>query len=296
MDPMQAILFGVVIPGAIALALVAALRGAPGVGLAAGYGAAFALLLGWPGLLPVDVTQVSPWVAVVAAGIAILNKGRAVATGALGLALGVFLARPLFADAPGLLLLVAAAVALSVVVFERGLDRELGKAEARGGALGTTILISGASLTVLFSDIASLAQVTGALAAATGAVFALGLIWPKRADLQRASPVIAGIVMTNLWSATLYANGRWEVLALIALAPLLSSLFKRPAKTLAAIAAPAAILAVPVALAAVLAGSQYLRDPEPEAAAQPSATSETTATSPSTTTPSAPAYDPDYGY
>lgn len=74
MDPLQALLIGVVAPGAVALLIVFGLRrvwrreapmalpAAAGIALAAGFALAFALILGVPDLPPVDVTQVAPWV------------------------------------------------------------------------------------------------------------------------------------------------------------------------------------------------------------------------------------------
>lgn len=276
MNPLELLLIGVVAPGALALALMVALTrpwraegaavpGAAAIALAAGYALGFALILGWPALPPLDVTHASPWAALALAPVAFVggeraSRWRALWSGALGLGLGLFLAAPLHAGALGEHLGVAALVALTSVSLERGLDRGLAKADPRGGALAVIVLVTGASLATLFGDVASLAQVTGALAAAVGAIFTLGL-WRKRAaDLRRASPVIAGVVALNLWSAALYGNGRFEAVALIALAPLAIALIPRRmlgGRVLAAVVRPVALIALPVVLAAALSGQRY---------------------------------------
>lgn len=314
MDPLQALLIGVVAPGAVALLIVFGLRrvwrredpmglpAAAGIALAAGFALAFALILGVPDLPPVDVTQVAPWVGLALAPFGFLTRGRGIATAVVGGLVGLFLTWPLHKGEPGLLVAFSAAIALTFVALERGLDAALAKADPRGGALAVTVLVAGAAAAILFSDIASLAQVTGGLAAATGAVFTLGLWRPAAADLRRAAPVVAGVLATNLWSASLYANGRYEVLALIALAPLvLASLLRLTTKkprALLAIARPVAFVVVPVAVAAALAGTTYFATSD-----APIDVPAATAVVPATGAGAAPAkaapadgYDPGYGY
>lgn len=285
MEPLQALLIGVVAPGALTLLLVVALRrpwaktalplpGAAALGIAAGFALGFALILGWPGLPPVDVTQVAPWVVLALAplGFVAAPRMRGFATGLLGLTVGVFLAAPLYGGEPGLLIAFAVLITLTFVVLERGLDRALEQTDPRGGALATTVLAAGAAAAILFADTASLAQVTGGLAAATGALFTLGLWRKEAAQVRRAAPVIAGILATNLWSASLYANGRYEAIALIALAPLALALLSPWAAAPAwrAIARPVALVTLPVALAAALAGTTYFGHDEVAAASTPS--------------------------
>lgn len=292
MNPLDALLHGVVLPGALAAALYLVLsrtprlaRAATTAALGGAYVLGFALLLGLPELVPVDVTQVSPWVGLALVPAALLPRGRTAVTAAVGFAIGLFLGAPLYGSTPAALLAWAALVALTFAVIERGLDRGLAHSDPRGGALATILLVSGAAAAILFADTASLAQTTGALAAAVGALFALGLIKRDAADMRRAAPVIAGVIATNLWSAALYGGGRYDVIALIALAPVAVGLVTRrapAASTLGAIARPALAAALPVVIASILAGRSYLAS-EPDEA--PSAADET-----------AEGYNPDYGY
>ncbi len=302
MNPLELLLIGVVVPGALALALMvgltrpwrtqgAAVPGAAAIALAAGYALGFGLILGWPALPPIDVTHASPWVALLLAPLALIGGERAsrwrmLGTGALGLGTGLFLLSPLYGDAPATLVALAALVALTFVVLERGLDRGLAKADPRGGALAVIVLVTGASLATLFGDVASLAQVTGALAAAVGATFVVALWRGRVVALRHAAPVVAAVVALNLWSAALYGNGRFEAIALIAVAPLVIAFV--PARwlggrVLAAIARPAALVALPVVAAALLAARAYFAEPiAADATTAPDAESER--------------YDPDYGY
>lgn len=289
MDPIQMLLIGVIAPGALALGVVAlvlftqarfrgvslreqAARPSPATGaaLAAGYGLAFALILGWPALLPVDVTQVGPWLALAAVPLGFLaGRRRAVAVTALGLAVGLFLAGP--AHAGVALAGHAALVALTFGVLDVGLARVVQRTDSRGGAVAIVVFLSGAAAALMLSDTASLAQTVGGLAAATGALMVAGFLGRGLADLRHATPVLAAVVATNLHAVTLYASGRYEVLTLLALAPLALAFvllrLRRREGRLFGFAAPAALIALPIALAGALAARSYFAEPTPEPAA-----------------------------
>ncbi len=293
MDPIQALLDGVLWPavlaGVIALVLRRLWRAEPswpaaaGVAIAAAFALAFTLILGWPAFLPVDVTQVVPYVAVALGAVGFLARGRGLATAVIGIATGLYLAWPR-ADA-GAIALHTGLVAATFVVLERGLDRVATTLAPRTANAVSLVVVSGAALAILFSDTASLAQTTGALAAGLGALFTLGLWRPAAADITRAAPVLAGVLATNLWSTTLYANGRPEVIALIALAPWVVALLVRSSgPRLVAIIKPALIVTVPIAIAATIAGMRYFAEPTPVEAA------------PATPGAKADDYDPSYGY
>jgi len=321
---------GVFLPGVLAgaivlLALVVAARvhgggwrealSAPsvtsGLALAAGYGLAFANILGWPPLLPVDVTQVGPWVGLLAVPLGFLGaRGRALAVMALGLAVGLFLAGPSHTGAA--LVGHAALVALTFGVLEVGLSRVIAQTDSRAGALTVLLWVSGVAATVLFADTASLAQVLGGLAAAVGAVMVLGFVasWlafgkgaEKRggpADLRYATPVIAAVVATNLHAVVLYASGHYAVLAVIGLAPVMLALGlgwlgRRPGRWFA-LFVPAALMALPIAVAAGLAASSYFgtaasNDAAAGASDAPMGDGNGTSAAPHRESP-----DPDYGY
>jgi len=239
---------------------------------------------------------------VFAAGVGLIapDRVRALATAALGLGLGLFLTGPL--DDVGLRVGVVALVTASTVALERGLARLSAQVDPRGAALAHIVLVSGAALAILFSDTASLAQATGGLAVGLGALFALGLLWPRAAVLTRAAPVVAIILAANLWGTTLYANGHPAVLAALTLAPLLVSLLPlaTPRRVLLRIAIPATLLGIPIAAATAWAGARYFAPSDsdaptskaPASAADPAAP----ATAADPAAPAKPAYDPDYGY
>ena len=386
MDPVRALLNGVLAPALVAGLLVLVLRRgwrtaapapapwATGLALAAGYGVAFALVLGWPALPPVDVTHATPWLALVAAALGALPRRgtrrdglaspppgplrvgqaglsgilrgvrgaapgyrsgpyglrgslrptsstsgtscdlrvppcrfalvRGLAVAALGLLSGAFLVSPLIGRSlgAGLATLDVVLVGATFVALDQGLSRALAGLDPRGGALAVIVLVSGAAAATLLSDVASLAQVTGGLAAALGAVFALGLWRPAAATLGAATPVIAAVVASTLWGAVLYANGRYEVVALIVAAPLLLWALRRalarPRPLLVALALPALVTLVPVGAAAGLAARAYFADTSAETEAAPAAAPG--AAAPGSTAPAAaPAaegYDPNYGY
>jgi hypothetical protein len=324
MDPILALAFGVVVPALVALAFVVVLRRpfartarggetdlpapwAAGFGLAAAYGIGVGLLLGWPDLPPVDVTLVAPWAAGVAAFLGLIRDGRVrgAASGVLGLGLGVFMTGPI--EDMALRVGLIAGVTASMVALERGLARLSERLDPRGAALSQIVLVSGAALAVLFSDTASLAQATGGLAAGLGALFTLGLLWPRAAVLTRAAPAVAAILVTNLWGTTLFANGHPAVLAALTLAPLLVSFIPPLAasrRAILRIAVPAALIGIPIAAAGAFAGLRYFATED--ASASEHAIGPTDPTSPSAATPATPSgtpttpgtsgYDPGYGY
>jgi len=305
MDPVQAGLIGVVAPSVAAAALILLLRrpwgaanAAPwvaGLALAVAYGVAFALILGWPSLPPVDMTHATPWLAIPAVGVAILPlcaaKGRTLATAALGLLNAAMLLGPLAGrsfDAPQLVLH-ALLIAASFAALQTGLERATAKLDPRAGALAALTLVSGAAAATLLSDIASLAQVTGGLAAGIGALFALGLWRPELARVTQAAPVVATIVGSTLWGGVLYANGRYEVTLLLAVTPLvlwaLRSTLARPRRLLVRLAVPALVALIPVGAAAGLAAKAYFAD-----------SSEQSAPATDGSAPADDGYDPNYGY
>ena len=154
MDPIQALLDGVLWPavlaGVIALVLRRLWRAEPswpaaaGVAIAAAFALAFTLILGWPAFLPVDVTQVVPYVAVVLGAVGFLARGRGLATAALGIATGLYLAWPR-ADA-GAIALYTGLVAATFVVLERGLDRVATTLAPRTANAVSLVVVSGAAL------------------------------------------------------------------------------------------------------------------------------------------------------
>ena len=309
MDPVRSLIDGVLVPILVAAVLILVLRrpwraAAPagagwavGIALAAAYGVGFTLLLGWPALPPLDVTHATPWLAVIAAAIAALparaGAVRGAAVGALGLLTGALLVSPLLghglstASAALHIFLVGATFAL----FDRGLERAVTGLEPRSGTLAVTTLTAGVATVVLFSDVASLAQVTGGLAAALGALFAVGLWRPAAADISRATPVIATILASTLWSAVLYANGRYEVVALLAATPLvlwrLRPILANPRRAILTLAIPTAIALLPIGAAAGLAARSYFGAPVGDVA--PAAV-------PGSDAPATGGYDPNYGY
>ena len=314
MDPVQALLIGVLAPGAAAAALVLVLRRRTGgadlappwaaaLALATAYALAFALILGWPSLPPVDVTQLSPWLGLFAAPIALVprtTRRGLVASGALSLALGAaagaLLVSPLTGRALGDLdaALLIAAIAASFALFDLSLARALGPLDPRGGAATVATLAGATAAAILLSDTASLGQTTGALAAAAGALLTLGLWRPGLADLRAATPVLAAVLASNLWSAALYASALPAVVALLLLSPLAllaaRRLLSRPRPALYAIALPVLVALVPAGVALALAAETYC----PEPAASPPAAVSPGGASPAT--PAAEGYDPNYGY
>lgn len=264
MDPLQIVLVTVLLPAATALAVMAVtgwvgaaraggvkpgLRAlaAPrwsGVALAAAFGLGFALILSWPALPPVDVTQVGPWAAVFAAPLAFLpGRLRALAVAVLGAALGYLLARPAY---QGLELAAwVAAVTATATIVERGLlwvtlgaDPAPGPtsadaaprheaAEMRCGGLIALLYVGGVSLVTLFADVASLAMVTGALVSGVGALWAVGFVAPQLAIVGRAAPVIALVTTAHLYAGLFYASGGAAALVMLVFAPLLGGLARR---------------------------------------------------------------------
>ncbi|PKN56676.1 MAG: hypothetical protein CVU56_14970 [Deltaproteobacteria bacterium HGW-Deltaproteobacteria-14] len=309
MDPVRALIDGVLAPVLVAAVVVLAIRRpwrsgradtrgwGVGIALAAAYGIGFALVLGWPALPPVDVTHATPWLAIVAAAIAALPARaaalRRAAVGILGLLTGALLVSPLLDHGLG-----GASAALHVflvgatfVLVDGGLERALTGLEPRAGALAVTTLTGGGAVAVLLSDVASLAQVTGGLAAGLGALFALGLWRPAAADVTRATPVVAAVLASTLWSAVLYANGRYEVVALLAASPLVlwrvGPAVARTRRAIVALAIPTLVILLPIGAAAGLAARAYFAEPAAETA--PLAV-------PDSDSPAADGYDPNYGY
>lgn len=289
MDPLHALLIGAVAPGAVAAIVVIALRRPWGVersdlpapwaaalGAALGFGLAFALILAWPSFPPHDATHGTPWFALAAAVVAALPLSgrreaplRGAAMALLGLAAGWVLVGPLAAHAlsGGEAALYVALIAATFVALDRGLAAALSGVDPRGSTLALTIFTGGAAAAVMLSASASLGQVTGALAAATGALLALGLWRPAAGDARAATGVVAAVVAPNLWGTLLYAEGRPEVVAIFALTPLallaLRPLLRGERKLLLALAVPALITTVPVAAAAGLAATAYFAEPAP---------------------------------
>jgi|GEM_PF-3024367 len=308
MDPVQALLIGVLAPAFAAIALVLLLRRpwaarpaaapwATALALAASYGVAFALILGWPQLPPVDMTHATPWLIIFAVGVSILpleaGRARTIATAVLGLLNGSILVAPLAGrvfDAPMVVLHVAL-VAATFTALQTGIERALRDVDARGGTLAVTTLVAGAAAATLLSDIASLAQIMGGLAAGLGALFALGLWRPPLARVAQAAPVVATIVGGTLWGAVLYASGRYEVVLLIAATPLilwaLRPTLARPTRALTKLAVPALVALLPVGAAAAIAAGGYFGEPEAEVA--PASTADDGAAADE-------GYDPNYGY
>jgi len=326
MDPLTIVLIGIVVPAAVALGV--AVVGSPftarapaseagqrrgtlvtGLALAGAYAVVFGLLLGWPALPPVDVTQSSPWLALVAValgvGLATARPAWRLATTALfGVAIGAWLVSPLVPHAldGGLAALHVAFVAGVFVALDLGLRRGLDGLEPASGAGAVAAVAGGSALVVLLSDVASLGQVTGALAAAAGGLAALGLLRPRAVDARAASLVVAAILTTNLASAVLYAAGRIEVVALLALAPLSLVVARRwltrSRRLLVRAVLPALVAGVPVAAAAAIAARAYLAPPAApahEGAATPASGSGTSGTGSGAGEPGS-GYDPDYGY
>lgn len=278
MDPIKVALTGVLAPAVLAgvVLLVAAFFGrragsglkdleAPrwaGVALAAGFGLGFALTLEWPALPPVDVTQVGPWAAVFAAPLGFLpGRWRAVATGALGLGLGLFLAAP--TQSGGELVLTSALVVGAVVAMERGLA-SIGD-EGRAGVMVSLVFVSGVAAVVLLSDTASLAVTTGGLAAGLGALFTMSLVAPGLGAVGRAGPVIALVAATHLFGSTLYAGGSLGPVLVLAVAPLVVALgvrWGRPLQGLRRALVPAVLVGVTVGGAGAWAASRYLAEDE----------------------------------
>ena len=301
MDPIRIALTGVLAPGAVALLVVVVLAlvakkpaatwrelEAPkwaGLALAVGFGLGFAFTLGWPALPPVDVTQVAPWVALFAAPLGfVAGVPRAVATAGLGVGLGLFLAAPLYDGAE--LVAHAALIGATVVALERGLALLVPDHNARGGALATLVFVSGAAAIILMSDTASLAITTGALAAGLGALVTASFVVPGLAKLERAAPVVAVVLATHLHASALYAGGRYDVLGLVAVTPLLLALAlglvaRKERSTWLAVALPAALILVPLGAASALAATRYFAEPA-ASSVEPDATT--------------PADDSDYGY
>ncbi len=301
MDPIRIALTGVVAPGALALvlvvvaALVAKKPGttwrqleAPkwaGLALAAGFGLGFSFTLGWPALPPVDVTQVAPWMALFAAPLAFLpGVPRAVATAVLGVGVGLFLAAPLYGGAE--LVAHATLIGVTVVAIERGLTLLMPEDNPRGGAIATLVFVSGAATVILLSDTASLAITTGGLAAGLGALVTACFVLPGLAKLGRAAPVLAVVLATHLHASALFAGGRYDVLALVAVTPLvlaavLGLVTRKERSSRFAVALPALLVLVPLGAASALAATRYFAEPT-ASTVQPDAAT--------------PADDADYGY
>ena len=270
MDPIQIALTGVLAPAVLAAAVIilAALvtkkreariqdLSAPrwaGVALAAAFGLGFALTLEWPALPPVDVTQIGPWAAVFAAPLAFLpGLWRALATGLLGLGLGVFLASPAYTG--GELVGHIAFVTATVVAIERGLSLI---PEGRVQTLVALLFVSGAAAVVLLSDVASLAVTTGALAAGLGALFTASLVAPGLATIGRAAPVIALVSAAHLFGAALYANGSYAPIAILAVSPLIvAGVFRFVSSTTRAALVPLGVAVLTVGGATALAATRY---------------------------------------
>lgn len=311
MDPIGLALNGVVLPGALALGIVGVFaatggrgEGSPrrtwrelaaprwaGLAVAAAFSLGFALTLGWPALPPVDVTQVGPWAALAAVPLAWLpGRWRALATGVIGLGLGLFLASPLHSG--GALMAQALFIGASVLAMERGLTWLGRDQRAREGGLATLVFVSAAAAVILMSDTASLALVTGGLAAGLGALVVTGFIVPGFGRIGAAAPVLAVVLGTHLHSAALFANGRYDTLVVVALAPLATVLLigrpwvRAPRPTTARatgfrLALPAALMLIPLGAATAVSATRYFGASTAEAA---------------TGDPSSQADDADYGY
>lgn len=282
MDPIQIALTGVLAPAFLAGVMItvpavfsrrhaAPLRevSAPawaGLALAAAFGLGFALTLGWPGFLPVDVTQVGPWAAVLAAPLGFLpGFYRAIATGVLGVALGLFLAGPSFDG--GALVMQVVWVTATVIAMERGLALMGDVSRGRIGTLATLFFVSGGAAVVLMSDTASLAVTTGALAAGIGALFAASLIAPGLAEVGRAAPVIAMVLGTHLHATRLYANGELGPVLVLTVTPLLVALGSRLVasdRSMRKVVVPLALSLVGIGTAGGLAAVRYFGEEVPD--------------------------------
>jgi len=306
MDPIRALLLGVVAPAVLALVLALVLGGwrraepsrfsaTAAVALAASYVLGWALILGLPKLMPVDVTQATPWFVVLGALLAWplgkLGVGpRVLVSLLLGACIAVWLTSPLV---PGTFDTMAAAlhgvaVTATFVVFDIGLRAVLPAIDPRGGAIAVVLLVTGVSLAVLFSNVASLAQVVGALAAGLGALIALGLWRRSAAELTSATLVIATVLTTSLWSGKLYAEGDYLVIAVLVALPLVllasARWLARPRRPLLALALPGLVIVIPLAAITYLASQVYFARGEARSSAS------------EMTKPSDDGYDPSYGY
>jgi hypothetical protein len=256
-DPVRTALLVVALPAAIAAAIAVAGRGTRHRGAVAVAAAAIAgawAVLGAPSVWPVVVTD--RFAHLIAAGLIAALAGVATRAGWIATAVAAVAAigavlGPLFSHrlggATGAIAAVVAGLALAAIAF--GLARAA-RRDDRIGLVLAGLAIAGASAAAGLSGSVVIAQLGLAVAAATGALWAVSL--RSRGDLLRcAAPVIAVAAWAVIAMAVLYASMSPLTAALLVALGLTGALPLRRA--------------APIALAAALAGGAALSALAPSA-------------------------------
>jgi hypothetical protein len=226
-DPVQTALYAVVVPAAAAAAVLFAVRaatkgraGATGVGLAiaAGFVASFLAVVGLPSFPPKEAWHWLPVVAAAAAAIgaveARLHEYVRAAMRVVVVVIAVFGAVPQ-ADRASVPVL---AIAVAALVSARSLDA-LSRLGGPRTALAPVVVTAFAAAVcmLVFSGWIGLGMLCGALAAATGACFVLGLKLPT--DARDASLPAAMLLAAAAANGAYYADLPRASAVLLALAP-----------------------------------------------------------------------------
>jgi hypothetical protein len=250
-DPIRTLLLVVALPAAIAITVAVSARRWRHRGAIAVAGAAIAgawATLGAPAIWPVVVTD--RFAHLVIAGLVAAIAGAASRAGLITTAVAAIAAvaavlGPLFAHKlAGVAGVVGVAVALvSLAAIGFGL-RQAGRRDDRVGLVLAGLALAAASASAGLSGSVVIAQLGGAAAAGVGALWLVS--WRSRGGLlESAAPVVAAVTWAVIAMAVLYASMSPLTAGLLIAAPLAGAL-------------PTARRAVPIALAAVLAGGAVL--------------------------------------
>lgn len=288
------ILFGVALPGAVALLVLLVCRqlwradGPWPLAQVTGLAAALALMVGAFALsglvtfVPTTVETWPPWWALGAASLALLSgAGRARLVGVLlaGVGVGLTLTLPLVphaltsGEAAGLTTLIAISVVVAATLLHATLTATDDAFDGRAGLLVQNVWAGGAAVAVMLSATVVGAQLLGAYAAGTGALVVLALWRPRSATSETSGAgasligVTAVVVPGVAWMAYLYADMSTVTLVLLLAAPALlpvgAMLQTARRGAIARIALPALVFSVFIVAAAGIQATQYFADPAP---------------------------------
>ena len=224
----------VLLPGLIAGVVVVFFRrvGAP-FGLALGFATGQIVLVGFPGLLPIDVTLRLPHLALLAAGVGAveaLTKARPKLTWGLRGAMGGLLLAALLPPALEYRFTGAETVLWPVgllaacLLFSWVLDHLSRTTRGVNLPLLLVLLISAAAAALTMTYSAMLGQLAGALAAGVGAMGLAALLLPGRLVWPGATAVTATVFSGLLICGHLYSSLPVQSAVGLWLAPFLSAL------------------------------------------------------------------------
>lgn len=226
--------------------------------VAAGYVAGHAAIIGVPPLPPIDATHWAFHVAWMAGLVAFLPGSARRALLALGVPVIVLWPRISQAWSVGVSAAWLIGSALVLYSSAAGLESLEGRRAARCLPLGLTVGVSLASVTLLLSGSALVAQLAGALAATLGALTVGTWLWPERSPSGAVLPFLA-IFSTLLLVGIHYVEMPLASAILLVLFPLSVALVDlgalRRLPNAAAFAGAALLGGAPAALAALIAWS-----------------------------------------